>query len=81
MCSCASSISTPPSFLNARDLEVETKPALTIDALTSEAAGVENDIAVEAWGERGWLTVGRICRSAVKAGMKLAFACPPPPKE
>lgn len=51
---------------------------LTVEALASDNALAEHDAAVEAWGERGWAAVGRICRWSVEAGAKLPFQCPPP---
>lgn len=56
---------------------MEPKPQLTADALTSEAALDAHDIALETWGEAGWLTVARICRWAVSNGAALPFRCPP----
>lgn len=35
----------------------------------------DHDAAVEAWGERGWLAVGRLCRRAAANGAK-ALDCP-----
>lgn len=69
---------TSPVFPSAADLRVETKPLASIATLTSEAAHVDHDIAIEAWGERGWLIVARNCRWAVASGAKLPFKCPPP---
>lgn len=47
---------------------------LSADAITSEAALDQHDIAIETWGERGWRAVGRICRWAERSGM--VIACP-----
>lgn len=76
MSSCASKALSayPPSA----DLKVEAKPLLSVEALTSDKALAEHDAAVEAWGERGWATVARLCRWSVEAGAKLPFQCPPP---
>lgn len=72
--SCASKVTAyPPSA----DLAVEAKPVLTVEALASDNALAEHDAAVEAWGERGWATVARVCRWSVEAGAKLPFRCPP----
>ncbi|KKW93972.1 hypothetical protein YP76_04900 [Sphingobium chungbukense] len=60
----------------AADLTVEPKPLLSPDALGSEAALDQHDIAVESWGERGWAAVARICRWANAHGGK--FDCPKP---
>jgi hypothetical protein len=35
--------------------------------------------AVEAWGEEGWATVGRLCRFFDAMGME-GLDCPPPPR-
>lgn len=73
--SCASKglplIAYPP----AADLQVEPKPLLAIEALGSDNALSEHDAAVEAWGERGWATVGRICRWADANGER-GLRCP-----
>jgi hypothetical protein len=45
-------------------------------ALGSEAALDAHDIAIETWGERGWLAVGRLCRWAKANVADLAVACP-----
>lgn len=68
---------TSPVFPSAADLRVEAKPLASIATLTSEAAHVDHDIAVEAWGERGWMAVARTCRWAVTSGADLPFKCPP----
>jgi hypothetical protein len=57
-------------------LRVEPKPLLDPSALGSDKALNDYDAAVEAWGERGWRTVGRLCRWAVENGAKLQFDCP-----
>lgn len=75
--SCASrervSVIYPPSA----DLAVEAKPRLDAAALVSEAALDAHDSAVESWGERGWLAVGRLCRWSASMGAK-DLDCPPP---
>lgn len=55
------------------------KPRLSVDALTSEAAGEEYDNAVEAWADDLWRREARNCRVFVRLGMKLprGMACPP----
>lgn len=71
--SCASRAlnAYPPSA----DLKVEAKPQLAADALASDNALAEHDAAVEAWGERGWAAVARICRWTEAGGAKLPFKC------
>lgn len=71
--SCASRAlnAYPPSA----DLKVEAKPQLAADALASDNALAEHDAAVEAWGERGWAAVARICRWTEASGAKLPFKC------
>lgn len=72
---CAPKERIQPLFPSAADLQVEPKPQLSADDLTSEAALDQHDIAVESWGERGWRTVARICRWAERNGAK-GLACP-----
>ena len=77
--SCASKALSayPPSA----DLKVEAKPVLSVEALASDNALAEHDAAVEAWGERGWAAVGRICRWAEDTGAQLPFRCQRPPPD
>ena len=75
---CASKAPTLQRFPPAADLAVEAKPTLSVDALTSEKALNDHDAAIEAWAERGWLAVGRICRWAVDMGLK-GQTCTPKP--
>jgi hypothetical protein len=58
------------------DLAVEAKPRPSIDTLTSAKAAADYDVAVEGWGDRGWLQVGRLCRWAKANGAKVD--CPKP---
>lgn len=67
--SCASKDKTSQQFPSAQDLQTEPKPQLTADALNSAAALEEHDARVEAWGERGWRAVGRVCVWARDMGM------------
>lgn len=78
VCSCASREPRLNAFPPSADLQVEAKPVLTVEALASDNALAEHDAAVEAWGERGWAAVGRMCRWAVTNGAQLPFKCPPP---
>jgi hypothetical protein len=63
------------SFPSSADLTIELKPIPTATMLTSETAGADYDVAVEAWGTRGWQTVARICQWAVDNGAK-GLSCP-----
>jgi hypothetical protein len=63
----------PPSA----DLKVEAKPVLDPAAVNSDKALNDYDVAVEAWGTRGWQAVGRLCNWAKANGMKVD--CPPQP--
>ena len=76
---CAASVGAA-SFPPSADLRVEPKPELSVEAVASgsDAALALHDDAVEAWGERGWAAVARICRWAVTNGAELPFKCPPP---
>lgn len=75
---CAPTVQTQALFPPASDLKPEGKPKLDPSALGSEAALDAHDIAIETWGERGWMAVGRICRWAVALGATLPFDCPVP---
>ena len=57
---------------------VEQKPVPSPEIVESEQAAAEYDAAIEAWGERGWRQIGRICRYARGHGMKID--CPGPPE-
>lgn len=48
--------------------EVQPKPWLNPEALSSEAALNANDIRIEGCGEAGWAIVGRVCRGADRNG-------------
>jgi len=48
-----------------------------VEAIASDNALAEHDAAVEAWGERGWAAVARICRWAEISGAQLSFRCAP----
>ncbi|MFN4288898.1 MAG: hypothetical protein ACK4E3_10440 [Brevundimonas sp.] len=76
MSGCASRATIQPLFPPADDLRVEPKPRLDPAALDSEAALDAHEIALEAWGERGWRTVARLCRWAAANGMEVR--CPEP---
>lgn len=66
-----------PAFPSYADLTVEPKPQPTIDILTSDKASADYDVAVEAWGTRGWQAVARICRWAKDMGAP-KLDCPAP---
>lgn len=75
----ASACSTPqaviqPLFPPSADLRVEAKPIPPDNIVTSAQAAAEYDIALEAWGERGWLAVARLCRWAIANGVNNANA-------
>lgn len=74
--SCASKGPPLIAYPPAADLKVEPKPLLAIEALGSDNALSDHDAAVEAWGERGWATVARICRWA-EANAAPRLNCPP----
>lgn len=74
--SCASKAVTHQEFPNASEVLPPPKPRLSIDALTSEAAGEAHDDAVEAWGDTMALQIARNCRFLAKLGMKVS--CPAP---
>jgi hypothetical protein len=59
-----------PIYPPPADLRVEAKPRLDPAAIDSEAALEAHDNAVESWGERGWATVGRLCRWAADNGAR-----------
>jgi len=56
------------------DLQVEPKPVPPVDIVTSERADALYSVELEAWAERGWLQVGRLCRWAKGHGADVA--CP-----
>ena len=68
-----------PIFPPVADLEVEPKPPITPEVLTSAQAAAEYDIKLESWGERGWRAVARICRWAKDNGATVD--CPSVPRE
>ena len=74
------SCETPAAaFPPATDLRVKPKPIPSEEVLTSRIAGEQYDNAVEAWGEAGWLQIGRLCRFFDTLKMK-NLDCPPPPR-
>lgn len=72
---CGPQVRIQPLYPPAQDLAVEPKPIPTTDIVTSAQAGAEYSARVEAWGDRGWLTVARLCRYYKAQGM--AVECPP----
>lgn len=76
---CATKVQSQRIYPPTADLTVEAKPQVTAAALESEQAFIAHVIALEMWGERGWATVGRICRWADQMGAK-DLSCPPPPE-
>lgn len=73
--SCASREPRLNAYPPSADLRVEPKPELPVEALASDNALAEHDAAVEAWGERGWAAVARLCRWAEASGAQLPFRC------
>ena len=73
---CEERIVSVPIYPPSADLALEAKPVPTDDIVTSAQAAAEYDAAVEAWGERGWRQVGRLCRYFKGHGM--AVECPEP---
>ena len=71
---CGPQIQVRPLYPPAADLAVEAKPVPPPEIVTSAQAGAEYSARVEAWGERGWLAVSRICRWAKAQGM--GVECP-----
>ena len=65
---CASQVQTRPAFPSAIDLKAEPKPVPGVEVLTSDIAAEEYNSAVEAWGERGWAAIARICRWSARLG-------------
>ena len=75
--SCANKVPVQ-NFPPRADLAVEAKPILTADALASDKALNDHEVAVEAWGTRGWLAVARLCRWAQDTGAP-GLDCPKAP--
>ena len=59
------------AFPPAVDLSVEAKPAITPEVLTSDISAAQYDSDLEAWGERGWAAIARVCNWAKSRGMKI----------
>jgi hypothetical protein len=51
-------------------MTAEAKPVPPVDIVTSAQAAARYNIEVEAWGERGWRAVGRICTWAKASGFR-----------
>ena len=56
------------TFPPVEDVRPEPKPVPGVDVLESEEAANLFDSKLEAWGERGWAAVKRICEDAVRKG-------------
>ena len=69
----SASIALPP----AADLRVPAKPVPTEEILTSAKASAAHSSAVEAWGDRMALQIGRLCRWTAAIGAK-GLDCPAP---
>ena len=79
--SCGPQVTTKPVFPPRADLAVEAKPIPPIEIVTSERAALQHQAAKDAWGERGWRTVGRLCRFFQGHGMVVngqPIECPAP---
>lgn len=74
---CGDKARVQPIFPPPVDLTVEAKPVAGPDIVTDDHAAAAYSAVIEAWGERGWAAVGRLCRLAARNGMKVA--CPPSP--
>lgn len=72
MSACATRAVTYQSYPPAADLKVEAKPVLDPSAVGSDKALNDYDVAVEAWGQRGWDAVKRVCTWAKANGMPSA---------
>lgn len=68
---CAPKATTFQVFPSVADLQQEPKPRLKPEDLGSAAALDAHDIALEAWGERGWRAVARVCQWAKDNGAKV----------
>lgn len=64
-------------FPERADLTVEPEPVMPAEVTDSDKAANEHEAAVLAWGRRGWLTVGRLCRWAQDNGAE-GLECPSP---
>jgi hypothetical protein len=73
---CAGQARIQPVYPPATDLKEEEKPEITPEVLESDVAAAEYDSSVEAWGERGWATVDRLCRYFKTHGMKIECGKP-----
>lgn len=65
---CGKQEPTFRTFPPVEDARPEPKPVPGPEVLESEEAANLYDSALEAWGERGWAAVARICRDAVRKG-------------
>lgn len=70
-----------PIYPLSADLRVEPKPVPTAAIVTDAQAAANYDAEIEAWGERGWSTVARLCRTVEswESGNQLPFDCPDAP--
>lgn len=65
---CARQEPTSLSYPPVEDVRQEAKPVPGAETLESEEAANLFDSALEAWGDRGWAAVRRICEDAVRKG-------------
>lgn len=65
---CAKQEPTFHSYPPVEDVRPEAKPVPGLETLESEEAANLFDSKLEAWGDRGWAAVRRICEDAVRKG-------------
>lgn len=65
---CGRQAGTFQGFPPVEDVRTEPKPVPGPEVFESEQAARTFESAIEAWGERGWSAVARICRDAVRKG-------------
>lgn len=68
---CGDKARVQPIFPPPVDLASEPKPVPAPEIVTDDHAAAAYSAAIEAWGERGWAAVGRLCRWAARNGMKV----------
>lgn len=73
---CGERVRIQAAFPPAQDLAVEPKPVPPPEIVTSAQAAAEHNVRIEAWADRGWLQIARLCRWARENGMQ-GIVCPP----
>lgn len=80
LAACATPNSIPvPVAPPVADLTVTPKPVMPVAAITDDQAAARYSSDIEAWGDAGWATVGRLCRWAAANEMPHPD-CPAPAK-